>query len=169
MKSILFSLFLLFSIKAIAGSAEAIAYNDKIVTEQNNIGKKILDFSAAPNEASLAAIREQTDASLKELNQMKPYEGNKELLDAAKALFSFYHEVSENEYKEILAMLNNKDKYSNEEFTSKLNQLVTSISDKEKPLDERFSTAQKAFAGKYGFTLKDNDLQQELNNAGNGN
>ena len=93
---------------------------------------------------------------------MKPFEKNSELLNAAKALFQFYIDVTNNEYAKVLALLNESSKYSQEELVERINIYVASISQKEKEFDTAFSIAQNNFAKKYGFTLTENKLQEEI-------
>ena len=149
------SLFILFisilsTVATFASDADAIDYNDKIVTEQNKIGEAILAFSSNPNDFTLNQIKIQADEGLEVLNSMKPFEGNKKFLSAAKALFKFYGEITGNEY-------------TNEEINAKVNELTGSISKKENPLDVQFKEAQVEFAGKYNFTLTKNELEEKIN------
>ncbi|HPN19714.1 MAG TPA: hypothetical protein PK546_09215 [Chitinophagales bacterium] len=154
---------ILSTVATFASDADAIDYNDKIVTEQNKIGEAILAFSSNPNDFTLNQIKIQADEGLEVLNSMKPFEGNKKFLSAAKALFKFYGEITGNEYKKILLLIKEKDKYTNEEINAKVNELTGSISKKENPLDVQFKEAQVEFAGKYNFTLTKNELEEKIN------
>jgi hypothetical protein len=156
------------SITTFAASDAAIEYNDKIINEQSKIGEKILAFSGDPNETTLQGIREQAQSSISVVSKMKPYEGNIEFKAAAIALFTFYSDITQHEYKDLLKLVANKDKYDQNKLTEKMNQLINSITSKEKPLDARFNEAQVAFAKKYGFTLGKNELQDEIDNAREG-
>jgi hypothetical protein len=78
-------------------------------------------------------------------------------------LFKFYGEITGNEYKKILLLIKEKDKYTNEEINAKVNELTGSISKKEDPLDVQFKEAQVEFAGKYNFTLTKNELEEKIN------
>lgn len=147
---------------ALANDNDAISYNDKIVNEQIKIGEAILAFSNNPNDFSLNQIRTQGENSLKVLNEMKAYEGNKDFLSAAKTLFRFYVSITQNEYRKILDLIADKNSYTTEEITEKINQLTESISKKEKPLDAKFKDAQVAFAQKYNFTLSKNELEDKF-------
>lgn len=163
MKYFLF-LFIAFitSVSSYANNDEAISYNDKIVGEQTKIGEAIIAFSNDPNDFSLTQIKTQADNSLEVLNSMKPLDGNKDFLEAAKALFRFYGEITKAEYKKILELLQNKDKYTQEQLTTKITAYTESIGKKEHPLDEKFQAAQSSFAKKYGFTLTKNELEDKI-------
>ena len=62
-------------------------------------------------------------------------------------------------------LIQEKDKYTSEQITAKINELTESISKKEVPLDEQFKDAQVAFAKKYNFTLRKNDLEEKFKDA----
>jgi hypothetical protein len=153
---VLFStiLVLLLSASAFAEQESAIEYNDKIITEQTKIGAAIITFSTTPNDFSLSNVRNQVDKSLDILNGMKPYEGNKTFLSSAKTLFKFYAGVSNKEYRKILQLLENRQKFTPEKLTHTINQLIESIAKKEDPLDKALQAQQAAFATKYGFQLQ---------------
>jgi hypothetical protein len=164
MKNLLVLLVAIFTIHATQAKSDnaAIDYNDKIVAEQNKIGEQILAFTAQPTNESIVVLQKQAAASLEVLNSMKPFEKNSELLDAAKKLFKFYVDITTNEYVKVLELLNNSDKYKPEELSAKINEYVAIISQKESILDANFSIAQQNFAKKYGFTLTENKLQEEI-------
>lgn len=164
MKNLLVLLVAIFTIHATQAKSDnaAIDYNDKIVAEQNKIGEQILAFTAQPTNESIVVLQKQAAASLAVLNNMKPFEKNSELLDAAKKLFKFYVDITNNEYVKVLELLNNSDKYKPEELSAKINEYVAIISQKESILDANFSIAQQNFAKKYGFTLTENKLQEEI-------
>jgi hypothetical protein len=162
--SYIFFLFLLISISVFAQDNEAIAFNDKIVNEQIKIGEAILAFSDNPNDFSLKQIKIQSDKSINELNSMKVFDGNKKFLSAAKSLFKFYGEITNNEYKKILDLIQNKNKYTSEEVTTKITKLTESITKKESILDAGFKEAQQNFAAKYNFSLTKNELEERFKN-----
>lgn len=145
-----------------AQNQAAIAYNDKIVQEQSKIAESILHFSTNPNEFALSQIKNQAEAGLNILNDMKPFEGNKEFLNAAKKIFKFYISIADNEYKKMLDLISHADEYTESALTQKAQELTESLSKKEKPLDAKFQTAQVAFAKKYGFKLTKNEVQERL-------
>ncbi len=147
-------LLVLLSAASFAAQENAIAYNDKIISEQTKIGAAIMSFSANPNEFSLSSVRTQVDKSLEILKGMKPYEGNKTFLSSAKALFKFYAGVSNKEYRKILILLENRGNIEPEKLTQSINLLIDAIAKKEDPLDKAFQAQQAAFAAKYGFQLQ---------------
>lgn len=163
MKKLLFAFLLLFSVHfSFAQDQEAIAYNDKIVTEQTKIAESILSFSNNPNEFGLSQIQKQAEESLNTIKSMKPYKGEKNFLNCAKNLFKFYIDITKNEYKQMLSLITESSKYSEKELVDKVQKLTNSLTKKEKPLDEKFQAAQVAFAEKFNFKLTKNALQEEL-------
>lgn len=163
MKHFFFILFLFFASRGVfANSNEAVAYNDKIITEQNKISETLLTFSGNPNEFSLSNITTQVDKSLDVLKGMKAFDGNKDFLISAKALFKFYKNISENEYKKILYFLENKRNYPQEELDKKVDELTKSIAQSEGSLDASFQYNQRKFAEKYGFALRKNSMADKF-------
>lgn len=161
----IFTLCILSAFSGLANNNDAVEYNDKIVNEQTKIGEAILAFSNNPNNFSLSLIKEQAEKSQDVLKQMKPFEGNKQFLAAAKALFKFYADITNKEYKKILEIIEDKDKYSPSDITAKINELSNSISKREVPLDKAFEDAQVEFAKKYNFSLRKNDFSDKIEKA----
>jgi hypothetical protein len=163
----IFALLAVFScMTASASSQDAIAYNDSIVNEQNKITKAMIEFSALPSDTALENVRRQAHAGLLVLNGMSAFDGNPDLLNRAKDLFTFYSNISINEYTQILTLLLNKDQYTFEELSGHMKVYVDAISVREKPLDEAFHAAQLAFAQHYGFVLQNNSVQDQVDAAG---
>lgn len=165
MKNSILVLLILFSATSLFANAdEAVSYNDKIIAEQTKIGEQIMAFSGTVNEFSLQSLREQIDKSIAVLNKMKPYKGNKSLLNNAKKLFKFYASITDGEYKEMLKLIEHRNKYTDDELKTKLDKLSEKISKQEKLLDANFQRAQKEFALEYGFTLTTNPLEEKIKN-----
>jgi len=93
---------------------------------------------------------------------MKAFDGNKDFLISAKALFKFYKNISENEYKKILYFLENKRNYPQEELDKKVDELTKSIAQSEGSLDASFQYNQRKFAEKYGFALRKNSMADKF-------
>lgn len=161
----IFSLFI--TVNTFAANQDAIAYNDKIIKEQNKIGEAMLIFSNNPNEFSLSSINTQIYKGMSVLNTMKPFEGNKKFLQAAKALFKFYNSIVKNEYQKILTLMVNNKNYSQDALTKKIDEVTHSISKKEIAYDKAFQAAQKEFALKYGFILQKNNLLEKYSTNNN--
>ena len=161
MKKITFILGLFLSATfSFASDNPAIDYNDKIIIEQNKIGTSIKAFSQNPNDFTLDNIHQQVKKSLVILDEMQPFNGNKKFLKSAKNLFKFYLSITQNEYKEMLDLIINKNNESSEVVNNKITILGDKISKKEDPLDDKFQTAQIAFAKENNFTLTPNQEEK---------
>lgn len=145
-------------------------YNDAIVDEQSKIARLMIDMAQSSAEVAKAdSIRQkaiaQAEESLKALEKLGDYKGEKDLLDAATNLFKFYRDICSNEFKEMYELLRKISEPGADSgaIMTRMEELNTSISNREKPLDEAFAAAQKAFAEKYKIQIKENELQEEIN------
>ncbi len=142
----------------------AIAYNDAIVTEQNNIVARIVDMSNAlsnPNLSEMYRIKiiDQCDKSIGLVSKMESFEGDLAMRDAALDLFRFYREIAANDFKVILEIYALPE--LGESDYRRLYELEEEISMREELFDLGLKKAQKGFSDKYNLTLQRNE-QQDL-------
>lgn len=146
--------------------AEAVKYNDFIVDQQTQIGKAIQAFNDAfTNTADTAVIHgkrrdiiNQANQSVKQLQMTEPFKGDTSLLKHAKALFSFYAKIANNEYRQMLDVLFSKNS-TQQQINEQLMALLDKVSVQEKLYDANFLNAQNAFAKKYNIALKANEVK----------
>lgn len=143
-------------------SMTANEYNDSIVSEQNKIIENIIKMSTDFANFEIAdghrmKIVEQCDLSINVLNAMLDYEGNTELRDGALALFKFYKEIAEKDFKRMLEIIS-IDEATEEDF-AELARIEQDIAKRELPLDKAFQKAQKDFSEKYDMMLEKNEYQ----------
>lgn len=155
---------------------DAIAYNDYIVNEQNAIGNAILELSNAFNEGGdmesyktgifreYEELKLQCNTSLEKITIITPYDNNSEFLEAALNLFTFYKKVIANEYYLLINFMTNENATIEEQ--EKIMSLMENMSAEEARIDNIFLQAQQAFANKYGFTLSENELQDDIDELG---
>jgi len=148
----------------------AIEYNDYIVEQQNSIASAMFIFNEGLNSASateesasenLEGLKAATKNGLANVQKLSKFEGNSELRDATIDLFSFYQLTFADEYATLVGLLFKED--FNEDTMAEMELLLTKITEREKSFDEKFASAQKAFAAKYGFELSTNEWQEKLN------
>lgn len=147
-----------------------IEYNDAIIGEQTKISRVMIDmansFSTDLNksEALRLDLIKQCEASIKAVKELPDYKGNTKFRDAGANLFTFYKEISEKEYKEMIDIL----KKENIELADieRLTVLEKEISGREVPLDDAFQTAQQEFAKEHNLELRENDIQSEIDKMG---
>ncbi len=163
-------LLLLLLVIPFAASAQtsAIEFNDIIVGEQNKIGQRLIDFNAAveagtSTDLPLKLTLEQAKASTAVVEKLSWQDGAA-LKKSAIELFKFYQSIVANEYVEMVKIIEKPD--LSEADVTHLNELVASISEREAKLDADFAAQQEAFAKLNGFTLTENELQDELDGLG---
>lgn len=142
------------------------AYNDSIVSQQTHIARLMIDMANASNDIAKAQelrqkAAEQAEASLKALDRLGPYKDDKNLLEAARNLFTFYRDICNNEFKELYELAARAEE-GDVEVMERMMAINQQIADKEAPLDEAFAKAQKEFAEKYGIKITENALQKEI-------
>lgn len=142
----------------------AVQYNDFIVGEQTQIGKKIQAFNDAFTNTSDTAVLHskrrdivnQANQSYKQLQMTEPFKGDTSLIKHAKALFSFYAKIATTEYRQILDVLFSKSN-TQQQKNEQLKALLDTVTQQEKQYDSNFLIAQDAFAKKYNIELKANE------------
>lgn len=176
MKSVimLFALLLVMHSKAQTFSS-AQEYNDYIVNVQVSIGEKMLAFNDIVGDenstlefviSELNTIVKFADDQIAKASKITPFEKNTELKESALALFRFYRQILNEDYRKMVTIF--FDPNLNEESLTEMEAILESISQREAPLDERFQTAQIAFAEKYNLELLENELQEEIDEINEG-
>lgn len=152
---------------------EAIEYNDKIVGEQMSIVNKMIEFTQTFQDvipevmdSKLTELKLQIQNSLDVLNAMEAYEGDSELLNAAKDLFKFYQKMADNEFKEMLNILKKGESITEQDYFHLID-MQEIISQQEAVYDQNMATAQSNFAKKYDIKIENNTVQEKINNMEN--
>jgi hypothetical protein len=137
----LFCLFLLLSSASMYAQQiameNAVEYNDYIIGEQLKI-------------AGMMKVV-QIDRSIVALQSLAPYDGSHSFRDAAIKLFTFYRSMAHIEYRKLAALVTKKE-YTDADIAA-INEIIVSITNNEKPLDEIFLKEQKEFAAMHSFTV----------------
>lgn len=147
-----------------------IEYNDTIIGEQTKISKVMIEmannFSSdlGKSEALRQDLVKQCEASIKVVKELPEYKGNVKFRDAGAALFGFYKEISDKEYKEMIDIL--KKEQIEVADIERLTTLEKEISARETPLDDTFQSAQQEFAKEHNLSLKENEIQGQINELG---
>lgn len=143
---------------------QAIDYNEKIINQEKAVVEsegKLID-GLYDSDASLEDVELQrtlllatvTGAQAVVIEEGKFDEENK-FGEAAKSLFATYHDVTKNEYKEVIELLGKED-YT-EEDDARVEELLGTIDEKLDSEMEKFTVAQEDFAAKYNFELEDEE------------
>jgi hypothetical protein len=142
---------------------------------QVSIGEKMLAFNDIVGEetatleyaiSELNAIVKFADEAIAKTAKITPFEKNVELKESALALFRFYRQILNEDYRKMVQIY--FDPNLNEASLEEMQTILDSISQREAPLDERFQTAQQAFAEKYNLELLENELQEEIDEINEG-
>ena len=146
-----------------------VEYNDTIIKEQAKIIELMFDL-VAKIETDLdgcEAVRLKTivqcDSSIQLVSAMEPFDGDASMRNTALDLFKFYKKAYENEYKEMIEILQLKDKITPDDM-ARMTSLNDELAKKETSLDSAFQGAQAAFAKKNNIIIEDNKLQKKIDN-----
>jgi ElaB/YqjD/DUF883 family membrane-anchored ribosome-binding protein len=167
-----FFTFLLFVLPITVGAQtfeSGIEYNDYIVALQNRIGEKMISFNTevASETATLESVNvelnaliAETETVIKEISKMPAFEKNTSLRNSAKDLFLFYEKTIKEDYTQMVNLLYTVE--LTEETIAQFQAILEKVTNEEKVYDERFQSEQQQFATKYGFTLEENELQEQI-------
>lgn len=145
----------------------AVEYNDYIVGRQTTLMRNIMDFVKVAEsdldsaEKMLDKYVKETGAMITEIKGMPPYKGDSTLRDAAVGIFGFYKKIFDKDYRDILHLRSEQDGTSTD-IEDRIQQIVKNVEDEEKGFDNRFQSAQKAFARKNNMKLIENEMQKEF-------
>lgn len=166
---ILFLLLLLPVVGFTQKITDPVVYNDKIVDYQNDIITAMLELSGSVGSDGYTLemceeIRLKTlkiaNQSIAGVNKMQAFNGNDDLRKAALQLFQFYERIISNDYKDVMEIVYKED--VSDEDIARLEELSVKVTEDETALDLVFEEAQIAFAEKNGFDLKENELQEDI-------
>lgn len=152
-----------------AAQTDPVAYNDKIVNYQNQVVAGMLSLNESINietttHESIEKLRlelvKTAQSSISGTQKMPGFDGSTELRDAAVALFKFYEDVIQDEYKQMIDIIY-KEEITEDDYAN-LTIILERVTQEEVAFDERFQNAQAAFARKHGLELIDNELQEEI-------
>jgi hypothetical protein len=147
-----------------------VEYNDAIIGEQTKISRVMIDMAnyfaidLDKSDQLRQDLVEQCKLSIEAVKKLPDYKGDTRFRDAGVALFTFYKEISEKEYKEMIDVLRKEE--IEEADIKLLEALELKIGAREEPLDAEFQAAQKAFAEKHKLSLYENEIQKEIDDLG---
>jgi hypothetical protein len=155
--NLLLGLFFSFTLQAQKSPA---AYSDKIINQQHKVTGEISRFFKLLKTASLedlekerATIVKKLESGISKVSAMPAFEGDSSLKMAALKWFHLYESSFEKEFVEMLPLVANKNRSSEENNT--LKKLAAALIEKEEEIDLHFAEAQEAFVKKHGLELVD--------------
>ncbi len=156
MKSI--TLFFLFHFLFVVNYAqnatfEAYGYNQMIINEQIKVERETYYFTTRVTELNLKILIFQIKKSIKTIENATLFKNETAYRDAALEQFRHYLSVAENEYTQILKLVEDVN-LEEKEYRSKMKVLTKTIAEKDKKANEHFSVEQEKFAKKYNIKLE---------------
>lgn len=143
----------------------AIEYNDNIVELQNNIIEKMIAFTSSvetnieSSDEMLESLITECKKSIRETEEISDFEGNTELRDTGVDLFRFYQNIAENEFREMLEIIQKDMSDFTDEDYDRLEELENQVSTNEVAYDQAFQEAQMTFAKTHNLPLLPNKYQ----------
>ncbi len=147
-------------------------YFESIVGLQSEIGQAILnvDWEAGTDKVreQVALVKKTAKRNLKTLKKIKLSKNDYGLKSAAVDLFKFYIKLSDYYILNMCDVMDKMEDPENEdrvlEYYDELLKIQEDVSNEEGPLDANFEVAQNLFAKTYGFSIKANPLQEDIDN-----
>lgn len=165
-----FVLLLLLSMSGIcqAQNTKAAKYNNKIIKEQHEITPMIVAFLHMQtkhyvkkehewSEQERINIEKKLSKAIAHVMNLRPFEGDTELKEAALAWFELYRRSFDVEYEEIVAILGKKEK--TEADIARVEEIKSKLIQEEESIDQRFAKAQENFAAKYQLSLREETFE----------
>lgn len=149
----------------------ALEYNNYIIERQNGVIYHIIDFSKMAEvdlevtEMLLNRGVKLTDSVLTDVKNLSAYKGDSSLRNAAVSMFTFYHKVFDEDYREMLTIRKKGTSASDDDYL-RLQQIQQRLEQEEGEKDKYFHNAQQDFAEKNGMRLRENELQKSIDEAG---
>jgi len=135
-------------------------YNDYIVLQQTTFAERLMDFNQAMGdpEVSVETVKimhgellDVARTSADNVKAMKSFQKNTRLRDAAYGLYSFYVDMIDHEYRELMLIALMPE--ASEADLARMDELVAIVTEKEKRYDEEFQAAQQEFARIHNMEL----------------
>lgn len=146
---------LLFSMSTgIAQNYNINAYNfhQSIVEAQQNIGKEVFYFNESATELNLKILKFELNKSIQFIDSLEVYNNETTYHNAAKNLFALYKDLTENEYQQLLNIIEDPE-LEFKDFKAKKQKIFDGMKQKMAKVYPDFNTAQEAFCKKYGLKL----------------
>lgn len=162
----------LFILSSCGPKMSPVEYNDVIIGEQTKMSQLMIEmtdefqtFNFDKSDEVREKLVQQCEASVKAVKELPDYKGNTRFRDAGAALFGFYRDISDKEYKEMIDILK-KGADITEDDIMRLTVIEQEIGAREEPLDNEFQAAQEEFATEHNISLIENKIQKDIDKLG---
>ena len=142
-------------------------YHQAIVGLQTEIASDMLNLE---NEESLKQLRKTIKTNIKALGEMSFSDEDFGLKSTMLNLFSFYLELSNNQYPEIIELSNQMEGSEGDEdliisLYSRYMEIMKEIEEEELPLSQDMLSSQDKFTDQYNLRIEVNPLQEDIDKA----
>ncbi len=156
MRLILFFNFLLISVSGVFSqnyNLDAYNFHESIVEAQQNVGKEVYYFNEKATDLNLKILKFELNKSIAFIDSLKVYNNEMAYFNAAKKLFALYKDLSENEYLQLLKIIEDPD-LDFKDFKIKKQKIFDAMRIKTAAVYPEFNAAQEAYCKKYGIKLE---------------
>ena len=163
MKNILklFFLLIVFYLASCKPSPQkASEYNNLLVKHQRAVINKFDDliasfttYNAQAMQEAYNALIKQIDFSLKELEQIKSFDGDTEFRDKTIELLEFYRKIAQTKLKQTMVLLSKPEKDYTTQDASQVSKIMSEVHNEISIKNKEYKEYQRKFAQKYNLSL----------------
>lgn len=132
---------------------EAYNFHRAIVEAQQNVGKEVFYFNEQATDLNLKILKFELNKSILFIDSLKVYNNEMTYYNAAKKLFALYKDLTENEYPQLLKIIEDPD-LEFKDFKVKKQKIFDSMRKKTAAVYPDFLSAQEQYCKKYGIKLE---------------
>lgn len=152
---LIFSFFISSICTSFSQTYDVVAYqfHQSISEAQQNIGKELFYFNEKADEQNLKIMKFEINRSIAFIDSLKVYNNENAYYNATKKLFSLYKDIADNEYTQLLKLIEDPELEA-KDFHAKKKAIFTSIKTKSQVIYPEFLAAQAVFCKKYGIKIE---------------
>ena len=133
--------------------AAAYQFHQSIVEAQQNVGKELFYFNEKADELNLKILKFEINKSKAFIDSLTVYNNETTYLNAANKLLWLYQDIAENEYTQLLKLIEDPE-LDAKDFKAKKMAIFDSVKKKSAEVYPAFLVAQDNFCKKYGVKLQ---------------
>lgn len=140
---------------------KAADYNDKIINLQrqviedvNEMDSTLVDYNSEEMEIAHLELKTEIRKSLQNLKSVGAFRNDSSLYIAAEDLFLFYKKISDNQYQQLIEIMETPDSLYTLEDQQRALAIEDTIRDAFDQHHEEFASAQQKFSEKYRLTIE---------------
>ncbi len=134
-------------------NVEAYQFHQSIVEAQQNVGKEVFKFNERATNMNLRILKFELNKSIEFIDSLVVYNNETDYFNAAKKIFALYKDLTENEYAQLLKIIEDPE-LEFKDFKVKKQKIFEAMKVKTAAVYPIFNTAQNEFCKKYGLKLE---------------